>query len=201
MRDGCIRRVGGFAPGIEYCREELMASDFPAAFAALREILKKHSDGMVVQADTPTDFTLVTRALAAKGKPLWFGCVLLKKSAVTYHLYPLYFNPRLQAAVPPELLARKQGKTCFNFQRPEPDLFPKLDELTRLGREAFERNGLLKPGPVPPERFEAALRAAGENPEALARRRKVKGKQAAAKRAATIRKRTAKQVRHPAGRK
>ena len=40
-----------------------MATDFPAAFAALRDVLKKHSSGMVVQADTPTDYTLATRAL------------------------------------------------------------------------------------------------------------------------------------------
>ena len=40
-----------------------MAKDFPGAFAALREILKKHSAGMVVQADTPTEYTVVTRAV------------------------------------------------------------------------------------------------------------------------------------------
>jgi hypothetical protein len=87
-------------------REEQMPSDFPAAFAALREVLKKHAAGMVVVADTPTDFTVSSPAVAANGKPIWFGCVLLKKSAVTYHLFPLYFNPRLQAAIPAELLRR-----------------------------------------------------------------------------------------------
>jgi hypothetical protein len=164
-----------------------MASDFPDAFTALREILKNQSGGMTVQADTPAEFTVVTPAVGPNGKPMWFGCVLLKKTGVTYHLMPLYFNPALQAAVPPELLRRKQGKTCFNFQRPDPDLFDKLDALTRLAREHFERHGFLAPGPVPAERLAAALRAGGQDPDALARIRKLKGKQAAAKRAATLR--------------
>lgn len=164
-----------------------MSSDFSGAFAALREILQKHAAGMVVQADTPKEFTVVSRAVVAHNQqPLWFGCVRVGKSAVSYHLMPLYFNPALQAAVPAELRPRKQGKTCFNFQRPDAALFAMLDELTRRGREGFERHGMLEPGPVPQERFNAAMRAGGEDPERIARVRKRKGKQAAAKRAASL---------------
>ena len=83
-----------------------MASDFPGAFAALREIMKRHSAGLIVQSDTPTDFTVITPAIGPNKKPIWFGCVLSKKSAVTYHLFSLYFNPALEAKVPPELLRR-----------------------------------------------------------------------------------------------
>lgn len=165
-----------------------MPSDFAGAFSELRRILKEHSVGMIAQADTPTDFTVVTQALGPNRKPMWFGAVQWRKSAVTYHLMPLYFNPRLNAKVAPELLARKQGKTCFNFQRPDPNLFAKLSELTRLAREQWESAGFLKSGPVAPEAFTAALRAGGEDPEAIAKLRKAKGKQAAAKRAETIEK-------------
>jgi hypothetical protein len=168
-----------------------MPTDFPTAFAALRDILKKHAAGLIVVADTPTDFTVTSPAEAPNGKPLWFGCVLLKKSAVTYHLFPLYFNPRLQAAIPAELLPRKQGKTCFNFQRPDPKLFSQLDTLTKLAREGFERHGFLNPGAVSQEQFTTALSAAGEDPQALAKLRKAKGTAAAKKRAATIKKKRA----------
>jgi hypothetical protein len=163
-----------------------MPSDFPGAFAALREIMRRHSDGMIIQSDTPTDFTVITPAIGPNKKPIWFGAVMLKKSAVTYHIFPLYFNPAMQAAVPLELLKRKQGKTCFNFQRPDPELFAELDKLTALGRRNFERHGLLKPGPVAYEQLEAMFKAAGGDPEALAKRRKKMAKQAAEKRAATI---------------
>jgi hypothetical protein len=165
-----------------------MPTDFPGAFAALREILRKHSDGMVVQTDMPTEFTVVSRGLGPNGQPLWFGCVKTGKSAVSYHLMPLYFNPALESAVPEALRPRKQGKTCFNFQRPDAGLFGELDELTRRGREGWERHGFLELGPIPPERFGAALRAGGEDPRRITRVRKTKGKQAAAKRAVTLKK-------------
>jgi hypothetical protein len=163
-----------------------MPSDYPGAFAALREILRRHSDGMIIQSDTPTDFTVIMPAIGPNKKPIWFGAVLLKKSAVTYHIFSLYFNPAMQAAVPAELLKRKQGKTCFNFQQPDPDLFARLDELTALGRQNFERHGLLKPGPIANEQLAAMFKAAGGNLDALATRRKKMAKQAAEKRAATI---------------
>src|SRR5256885_5636892 len=152
-----------------------MPTDFPGAFVALRQVLRKHSDGLVVQVDSPQEFTVVSRATGPNQQPLWFGCVRMGKSAVSYHLMSLYFNPKLQAAVPAELRPRKQGKTCFNFQRPDTALFAMLDELTRRGREGYERHGFLESGSIPPERFDAALRAGGEDPERIARVRKEKG--------------------------
>jgi hypothetical protein len=163
-----------------------VASDFPAAFAALRAILHKHSSGMLVQTDTPTEFSLLSPAVGPNKKLVWFGAVYLKKSAVTYHLMPLYFNPALGERIPDQLRARKQGKSCFNFARPDPAMFAQLDELTRLAREAWKRNGFLEAGSISRERFEAAVDAAGGDAAALARERKRKGAAAAAKRAATI---------------
>ena len=148
-----------------------MTAEFAAAFAALRDVLKKQSAGMVVQADTPTEYTLVTRAVLPNKQPMWFGCVRAGKSAVSYHLMPLYFNPGLQAAVPDALRPRKQGKTCFNFKRPDPELFAMLDDLTRRGREHFEKHGFLEAGTLSQERIEAVARAGGADVEAMARRR------------------------------
>lgn len=163
-----------------------MASDFAGAFAALRDVLRRHAGDMVVLKDTATDFTVTTRAHGPNGRPIWFGAVLWKKSAVSYHLVPLYYNPRLQATVPPELLPRQHGKTCFNFQRPEPALFEQLDALTARGREHFAGQGMLAEGRVTPAQMSDALRAAGADPERIARERKAKGKAAAAKRAKTV---------------
>jgi hypothetical protein len=165
-----------------------MPKDYPAAFSRLREVLQKHASGMRVLADTPTDFTVVAQSIAPNGQPMWFGAVKLGKSAVTYHLMPLYYNPKLTAEIPDELRRRKQGKTCFNFQAPDDALFTTLDELTRTARAQWEERGLLRPGALSMETLNQAMRAAGGDPDALARVRKQKGKRAAAKRAATIRK-------------
>lgn len=177
-----------------------MPDDFAGAFAGLRDILKKHALGMSILADTPTNFTVITPAIGPNKKPIWFGAVVLKKSAVTYHLIPLYFNPVLQATVPAELLARKQGKTCFNFRRPDPSLFDQIDQLTGRGREHFQRHGFMEAGPISAERLGAALRAAGENPELLAKQRKLKAADAARKRAATLKKKAGAAAKPPAGR-
>jgi len=178
-----------------------MPSDFPAAFAALRRILEKQAAGMIVHADTPTEFTLITSAIGPNKKPLWFGAVMSKKSAVTYHLMPLYYNPRLLTAIAPELKARMQGKTCFNFQRPDPALFARLDELTRLSRDQWERWGFLEPGPVPPERFAAAAKSAGLDPVAIAAKRRQVAARATARRKATLAKRAKASRTAPRGRK
>lgn len=169
-----------------------MPSDFPGAFAGLREILRRYSTGLIVQADTPTDFTVLTPAIGPNKKPLWFGAVQSRKSAVSFHFMPLYFNPKLNEVIAAELLPRKQGKACFNFQRPDAALFAKLDEIVALGRKTWERVGFLEPGPIPRERFDAALRAGGEDPVAIAKVRAQKGKQAAVRRAATMKKRKKK---------
>ncbi|HET9325622.1 MAG TPA: hypothetical protein VFQ05_02495 [Candidatus Eisenbacteria bacterium] len=149
-----------------------MPADFPGAFAALREILSKHGSGMIVQADTPTEYTLVTRAIGPNKKPLWFAGVLSKKSAVTFHLMPLYNNPKLLVTLRPELKARMQGKSCFNFQRPDEKLFAELDRLTAAARDQWKRAGFLEPGVISRERFEEAFQAAGGDVAAMAARRK-----------------------------
>ena len=115
-----------------------MAKDYPGAFAALRTILSKHARGMTVESDTPNTFTVVTRAIAPNGKPLWFGCVMSKKSAVTYHLIPPYYNPKLLQSMPPELAPRMQGKTCFNFAKQRARV---TSAAARKRRETLRRRG------------------------------------------------------------
>lgn len=163
-----------------------MPSDFPAAFGALKAIMARHAAGLPVLHDTAKNYTVLTPAIGPNGKPIWFGAVMVGKSAVSYHLFPLYFNPKLQAKVSPELLKRKQGKTCFNFQRPDEELFAQLDALTAEAAEHFRRAGYLEAGPISKEKMEAGLRAAGEDPKKIAARRKKVVAAANAKRKATL---------------
>jgi hypothetical protein len=172
-----------------------MPTDFPGAFTALREILRKHGDGLVVVNDTPTDYTVASPAIGPNGKPLWFGSVQSRKSAVSYHLMPLYFNPKLEATIAPELLPRKQGKTCFNFQRPDAALFEKLDNLTAAARGQWESRGFLSPGTISAEQMGQAVKAAWADTDALARRRK----EVAANRAASGGKKSASKTRSGRG--
>src|SRR5712692_5117878 len=103
-----------------------MTADFAAVFAVLKPVLAKYAKRMSVKADTPIEYTLVTKSASPfhqhKGQPLYFGSVRLGKAYVSFHLMPLYMCPVLTKSITPGLKKRMQGKTCFNFKTdPEPE--------------------------------------------------------------------------------
>jgi hypothetical protein len=115
-----------------------MRADFAAVFAVLKSIFSKYARRLSVKADTPTEYTLLTKSPSPfhqhKDQPLYFGSVRLGKAYVSFHLMPLYMCPELTRTISPELKKRMQGKTCFNFKTgPEPDLVTELKQLTAAG--------------------------------------------------------------------
>jgi hypothetical protein len=118
-----------------------MASDFAAVFAVLKPVLAKYANRLAVNADTPVDYTLVTKSASPfpqhKGQPMYFGSVRLGKAYVSFHLMPLYMSPALAKSISPALKKRMQGKTCFNFKAdPDPEL---VAALTRLTEAAYKQ--------------------------------------------------------------
>lgn len=116
----------------------LMAADFSSVFATLTPILAQHSKRLTVKADTPIEYTVLTKAPSPypqhKGQPMYFGSVRLGKAYVSFHLMPLYMTPELTNTIAPALKKRMQGKTCFNFKTdPEPELVAELKRLTAAG--------------------------------------------------------------------
>lgn len=90
-----------------------------------------------VDEEAPGRMVLKTRTRDAQpASSAWFGMVEIKKSYVSYHLMPLYDQPELGADLSPDLLRRKQGKTCFNFKREDPALYPELAKLTAKAAQA-----------------------------------------------------------------
>ncbi|MBI3470790.1 MAG: hypothetical protein HY013_05485 [Candidatus Solibacter usitatus] len=115
-----------------------MPAEFAAVFAALKPVLGKYAKRLAVKADTPTEYSLVTKSASPfpqhKGQPLFFGSVRLGKAYVSFHLMPLYMCPPLSKSISPALKKRMQGKTCFNFKTcPEPALVTELKRLTEAG--------------------------------------------------------------------
>lgn len=115
-----------------------MAGDFESVFAALKRVLAKYANRMTVKADTPKEYTLVTKSPSPfkqhKGQPLYFASARLGKAYVSFHLLPVYMNPKLIKGISPGLKKRMQGKACFNFKvEPEPALIRDLAQLTEAG--------------------------------------------------------------------
>ena len=117
-------------------------ADFDGAFRALKAVLERHVHSLQVLFNTPENYTLASRRLDAKGQPHHFGAVLRKKGYVSFHLMPLYCFPDMVAGVSPELKKRMQGKSCFNFTRPDAPLLVQLDQLTRAGLMRFRQAGM-----------------------------------------------------------
>ncbi len=125
-----------------------MTADFAAIFAVLKPVLAKYAKRLSVKADTPIEYTLLTKSASPfhqhKGQPLYFGSVRLGKAYVSLHLVPLYMCPELTKSISPALKKRMQGKACFNFKNdPEPELIADLQRLTAAGFKLWREKGWL----------------------------------------------------------
>ena len=110
---------------------------FQEIFAALKPIFEKCADRLSVQVPEPDQYFLETKTAIRKGQRLQFGGVKIGKAYVSFHLMPIYMNPKLQATISPDLKKRMQGKSCFNFTKLEPEHIAELKKLTAAGFEEF----------------------------------------------------------------
>lgn len=121
----------------------------PALFAEthkqLRKILHKHAKGSLkVKRDARgNEVVMGPPTEQSRGRDLWFGSVRTGRAYVSYHLMAVYAFPDLLDAASPELKKRMQGKSCFNFHRPDAKLFNELDRLTANGYRRFKEKGFI----------------------------------------------------------
>jgi len=102
-------------------------------FEQLSKILRPYAKEMTVKTDTDTNLYLEEDKSAAK--PQMFGAVQIKKNYTSFHLFPVYCDPSLLDEISPELRKRMQGKSCFNFKKPE-DI--PVAELTSLVENCYK---------------------------------------------------------------
>lgn len=113
-------------------------TDFPGAFAALREILGKQAPKLKIVHDTPTKYYLDTHFIGKKNKaPIFFGAAIINKNYVSFHFMPVYALPTAQKKISPQLKKHMQGKACFNFTAPDPELFAELDAIVSSSAEPY----------------------------------------------------------------
>jgi hypothetical protein len=121
--------------------------DLPATFLALRAILEPFEPALVKVHDNEGHYYLDTAHLQKNGKPLFFGAVRTGKNQVSFHLMPVYLWPELLEGTSEALLARMQGKSCFNLNTPDAEVVEALRALTRKGFERYREAGYV--GAVP----------------------------------------------------
>jgi hypothetical protein len=115
--------------------------DLTTTFEALRAILEPLEPGLVKVHDQPDNYYLDTAHIQKNRKPLYFGSVRAGRKYVSFHLMPVYIFPELLDGMSPELRRRMQGKSCFNFTAPDPELLSELTELTNAGFARYREAG------------------------------------------------------------
>jgi hypothetical protein len=110
-------------------------------FTELRAIMLPYAGKLDCKIDRDDEIYVDTTHLLKNKKPLFFGAVQIKKNYVSYHLMPVYANPRLLESISPELKKRMQGKSCFNFKSVDASLLKELTQLTEAGFRDYGRQG------------------------------------------------------------
>jgi len=113
-------------------------SDFDDVYEALLALLRAYEDRLVLKTGATGYEYLESPMPTYKNRPMFFAGVRAGKSYISYHLLPLYMDPKMVKIVPPQLKKRMQGKACFNFTAVDPELFAELAKLTAAGYERFK---------------------------------------------------------------
>jgi hypothetical protein len=117
---------------------------FGSTFEDLKRLFVPYIDRLTVTVDSPSQFMLDGTYSDAMKRPMFFGGVRAGKSYVSFYLMPVYSNPELLGKISDALRRRMQGKSCFNFVSPEPELYDELRQLTARGFACYERLGYVK---------------------------------------------------------
>jgi hypothetical protein len=111
---------------------------FAEIFAALKPVLTPYARRLAVKDDKPGHYYLETKTAVYKGRPMAFAAIRTGKAYVSFHLVPIYMNPKLKSTISPGLQKRMQGKACFNFTKVEPSHIAELKKLTKAGFEQLK---------------------------------------------------------------
>jgi len=124
-----------------------MSKDFDAVFSDLRAILTRHASKLTVSEDAPNRYcldapvgpaTLKAWGGKAKRKTIPVAWTEIGKAYVSFHLMGL---EAASGAISPALKSRLQGKTCFNFSKPDAALFEELEAVTAHSIAALRKAG------------------------------------------------------------
>jgi hypothetical protein len=117
--------------------------DLSPVYAELHKILVPYAAKLDAKRDDDCELYVDTKHIQKNKKPLFFGAVQVKKAYVSFHLMPVYVRPELLDRISPALMARMQGKSCFNFTSSDKLLFKELAGLTKAAYASYKEQGFV----------------------------------------------------------
>jgi hypothetical protein len=118
-----------------------MERDFHGTFRVLKGLLAPYAPRLRASEDSETLYMLDTAYVAAFKRAMPFGGVQIRRAHVSFYLSPIYSHPELLGSISDGLRRRMQGKSTFNFVRPERELLVELSALVDAGFTLYERLG------------------------------------------------------------
>jgi len=118
--------------------------DFAGTFRVLRALLAPYADRLHPSEDTASHYMLDGEYSEEFKRRMNFGGVHVRKNFVSLHLMPVYTHPELIGRISDPLRRRMQGKSCFNFIRPDRELFTELSGIIDAGFTLYESIGWVK---------------------------------------------------------
>jgi hypothetical protein len=103
--------------------------DLQALYVELRALLHKSIGTRNVVIDGDGHFYVNEVEPDGNGKRVFCCSVKIGSGKVQLHMMPIYTHPALLTGISEALKKRMQGKSCFNFAKPDPALFQELDRL------------------------------------------------------------------------
>lgn len=107
--------------------------------STLRSFIQPYQKELHWKNDGPNGFYAETTKADQKGKPEFFASAQVRKNAVSFYLMPVYCFPDLLEGISPGLMARMQGKSCFNFKAVDEDLFRELQMLVDRSYQRYKQ--------------------------------------------------------------
>ena len=121
----------------------MSSPQFEITFKVLKTALKKHEKNLTIKTNTNDVYNLYAGYSEKYKRKIYFGGVEIKKNYVSFHLMPVYVNPKLLEGISPELNKRMQGKSCFNFKIIDKAQLRELTALTNKGFEYYKKEGMI----------------------------------------------------------
>ena len=137
-------------------------NDFARTFQELRAIFQPYAAKLRVVHDDDAYYYLETKSASFRGRPVCFGAVRRGRNYVSFYLMTVYggqlcapvekgsdlkkvvdHGKKAASGMSAELKKHMQGKSCFNFKRPEAELFQELALITKRGFEGYAKLGWL----------------------------------------------------------
>jgi hypothetical protein len=118
--------------------------DFPGTFRVLKGLLVPYASRLHATQDTDSFYMLDGEYATEFKRTMFFGGVQIRRAYVSFHLMPIYTNPELLGSISDALKKRMQGRSCFNFIRPERELLVELSALVDRSFALYERLGWVR---------------------------------------------------------